>query len=1008
MTGSSSFHNRECLAVFKALGAILLCLLLQPQARAVDGSRAVGQYLRQQWQVEPGSPGVRVNAIAQTPDGYLWIGTDDNLLRFDGFRFEEIQPHTEGLAPIRHVLNLIVDASGVLWVRTEDSRVLRYQNGSFQSRLSPEQGEHTVTAIGKSLGGGILAAGLGNGLVQLTATEVRPIHRNAGSLTLSIVQTPGSIWLGTRENGLLNWRDKTLTVMNQGVPDQKVNSLLATSSGQLWIGTDNGLAYWDGHKTVADVLPAEMNPLQILTMVQDRDGNLWLGSSRGLVRYNSRGAQWMPRDARDRGTAVTALFEDREGNLWFGSGGNLERLRDSPLTTYGNPEETSGDQYGPVHADSRGRVWFAPLAGGLYWMHDGTMHKVSIAGLDRDVVYSIDGRGDEIWLGRQRGGLTCLYTNGDAIEAKTWTTADGLAENSVYAVHLNRDGSLWAGTLTAGATHFQGGRFHSLDVSKGLVSNTISAIAEGLDGTMWFATPRGVSEVHGLAVKNYGTSDGLASSDVISLLADPEGGVWIGATGGLSFADKGKIRRIEVPLHSLEMVVGTALDRQGLLWVATSQRILSVRRSTLLELPPAAADFRSYGIQDGLHSTEGVRRSRSVVADAAGNVWIATNRGLSASSPSVSRPGPPAIPQVEGVMSDGVALPMKGEVHIPAGAHRLTFSYAGLDLRSPERVRFRYRLDGFDKKWSSPMDGREAVYTNLVPGKYRFRVVAANMDGQWNPVESSVSLYVQPLLWQRWEFEIACVGILLLMAVWIYRARMRYLIVQANMRFEERLIERTRIARELHDTLLQGFISASLHLHVTAESLPPKSPIQESLQGVLQMMEKVIEEGRNAVKGLRTFYGTRRGLEQLFRELISELGAEEAAGYSVVVEGELRPLRAVVYEEVWRIGREAVINAWRHSQAKHITVRFEYATARLTLSVTDDGRGMDAAMIHRGRPEHWGLQGMRERATRMGARLHIESRLGQGTHVVLTIPAAIAFHDDTKDRKLAPNGIGAI
>ncbi|WP_187290280.1 sensor histidine kinase [Terriglobus saanensis] len=991
---------------YRTIGVILLFLFRQEQAHAIDPSRAVGQYLRQQWQVESGSTAIRINAIAQTPDGYLWVGTDENLLRFDGFRFEEIQPHSEGLAPIRHVLNLIVDSGGALWVRTEDSRVLRYKNGSFKSLLSPEQGESTVTAIGKPLGEGIFASGLSYGLVQVTEKGIQQIHRNAESLTLAIVQTTDDLWLGTRENGLLNWSHNTLNVMNQGIPDLKVNSLLATSSSQLWIGTDGGLAHWDGHKTVSDVLPAEMNSLQILTIVQDRDGNLWIGSSRGLIRYNSRGAQWMPRDARDRGTAVTAVFEDREGNLWFGSGGNLERLRDSPLTTYGNPEEAAGDQYGPVYADSRGRTWFAPLTGGLYWMRDGITHPVVTAGLDKDIVYSIDGRGDEIWLGRQRGGLTRLDAVGDIIKAKTWTTANGLAENSVYAVHLNRDGSLWMGTLTSGASHFQGGKFHPFDVGNGLISNTVAAIEEGSDGTMWFATPRGLSALHGLAVKSYGTTDGLASSDVVSLLADPQGGVWVGTTGGFSFADKGQIRRIDVPLRSPETVVGIALDRQGLLWLATTMRVLSVRRSALLQLPLVAGAFRSYGMQDGIHSTEGVRRNRSVVADVAGNIWITTNRGLSASSPSVSRPSPIAIPQVEGVMSDGVALPTSGEVRIPAGAHRLTFNYAGLDLRSPERVRFRYRLDGFDKKWSPPMEGREAVYTNLVPGKYKFRVVAANMDGQWNPVESAVSLYVQPLLWQRWEFEIACVGILLLMAVWIYRARMRYLIVQANMRFEERLIERTRIARELHDTLLQGFISASLHLHVTAESMPPQSPIQGSLQTVLQMMEKVIEEGRNAVKGLRTFHGTRRGLEQMFRELISELGAEDAAGYSVVVEGELRSLRAAVYEEVWRIGREAVINAWRHSQARQITVRFEYSSARLTLSVIDDGRGMDAAMIHRGRPEHWGLQGMRERAARMGARLHIESRPGQGTRVVLTIPAAIAFHDDMRDRKLASTGLG--
>jgi signal transduction histidine kinase/ligand-binding sensor domain-containing protein len=986
-----------------------LCLLLQKQAGAISTSRDVNQYLRQQWPVEPGSPGVRVNSIAQTPDGFLWVGTDDNLLRFDGFRFEEIQPRTEGIAPIRHVLNLIVDASGVLWVRTEDSRLLRYENGSFKSLLSLEQGERTITAVTSLQNEGILAAGVSNGIVKLTAKGVQPVYRRAASssLILSLAQGPEErIWIGTREGGLWYLRNKVLTQVEYGVPDLKINSLLSTPSGQLWIGTDNGLAHWDGEKSFVVDLPAEIKPLQILAMVQDRDGNLWIGTSRGLMRYNAKGARWVPMGARDRNTAVTALFEDREGNLWFGTGGNLERLRDSPLTTYGNPEETMGDQYGPVYADGQGRTWFAPLAGGLYWMRDGITHRISAAGLDKDVVYSIDGRGNEIWLGRQRGGLTRLIGTGEEFQAKTWTTADGLAENSVYAVHLSKDGSVWAGTLTAGVSHLQDGKFHQLVSGNGLVSDTVSAINEDLDGTIWFATPRGLSAVHGLAIWNYGVRDGLSSSDVVTLLPDPEGGVWIGTSGGLSFENKGHIRRVDVPLRFQETVLGMALDRQGIFWLATTARILSVPRGMLLSLPLVPAAFRSYGFQDGLHSTEGVRRSRSMVADAMGNVWIATNRGLSVTSPDVSRPSPLAIPQVEGIMSDGTPVPItKGEVGIPAGAHRLIFRYAGLDLRSPERVRFRFKLDGFDKNWSPPMEGREAVYTNLAPGWYKFRVVAANMDGQWNPEERVLPLYVQPLLWQQWQFKVACIGILLLMAVWIYRARMRYLIVQANMRFEERLVERTRIARELHDTLLQGFISASLHLHVAAESMPPKSPIQGSLQSVLQMMEKVIEEGRNAVKGLRTFHGARRGLEQMFRELISELGAEETAGYSVVVEGELRSLRPAVYEEVWRIGREAVINAWRHSQANQITVRFEYSASRLTLSVVDDGRGMDATMSTRGRPEHWGLQGMRERASRMGARLHIESRIGQGTRVVLTIPAAIAFYDDARERKLASPGL---
>jgi signal transduction histidine kinase len=311
-------------------------------------------------------------------------------------------------------------------------------------------------------------------------------------------------------------------------------------------------------------------------------------------------------------------------------------------------------------------------------------------------------------------------------------------------------------------------------------------------------------------------------------------------------------------------------------------------------------------------------------------------------------------------------------------------------------VLFRYRLDGFDRDWSAPGPARQAVYTNLGPGAYRFRVIASNGDGVWNGSEATVRFSIAPAFWQTRPFQISIV-VLLTAVVWAtYRVRVLQVARQLNIRFEERLDERTRIAQELHDTLLQGFLSASMQLHVAADRLPTDSPAKSSLTKVLDLMGRVIEEGRNAVRGLRSSSTASHDLKRAFSGISDELGVDGPIDYRVIVEGRDRPLKPIIRDEVYRIGREAVVNAFRHSEAGSIEIVLEYASSGLRVIVRDNGQGIDAQVLRSGSDGHWGLAGMRERAGRIGARFRMWSRPGAGTEMELWVPARAAF---TREKK---------
>jgi signal transduction histidine kinase/ligand-binding sensor domain-containing protein len=986
------------------LARAILLLLMAAGLNAMDASRAMSQYIRDRWGPEQGFPRGAVYAITQTSDGYLWIGTAAGLVRFDGWNFRMIGDSTRTFK-IANVLGLAPASDGSLWVRLQNRTLLRYRNDLFESIASPLP-EASITAMSRTSQGDLLIAMNENGALAYRDRKFQVLVPGADlprSPVLALAQMPdGNLWMGTRDAGLFHASAGGASAVLKGLPDAKINCLLPGGSRDLWIGTDNGIVRWNGAQLSSTGLPTGLSGFQALAMSRDRDGNVWVGTdSRGLLRLNGASVASLAEPGEGPNQSVTAVFEDREGNLWTGGASGLERLRDSPFVSYSAPEGLPTDGSNPVFVDAENRMWFPPVQGGLWWVKNGQSGRIAQAGLEKDVIYSIAGRAGELWLGRERGGLTRLRSQkgSDSFSADTYTTANGLSQNSVYSVYEARDGTVWAGTLSGGVSRFRDGKFITYTTATGLASNTVASILETSDGTMWFATPTGLSALAKDRWISYAPRDGLPSENVNCLLEDSKGVLWVGTAEGLAFRGAGGFQPvIEAPDSLHDQILGMAEDRYGALWIATSSHVLRVSRDKLMGGVLTEADAREFGIADGLRGVEGVKRHQSVVADPLGRIWFSMNRAISVVDPArLNRSEAPVMVHIQSVAADNVPISMGSSIHIPAGHQRIILDFAGLNLSVPDRVRFRFKLDGYDRDWIGPVERREAIYTNLSPGSYRFHLTASS-DSLWNGQEATLDFEMAPAFWQTWWFRLSAVAGCGLAILALYRLRLRQLTHQLNLRFEERLSERTRIAQELHDTLLQGFLSASMQLHVAVDRLPQDSPEKPRLDRVIQLVGQVIEEGRNAVRGLRSDHSSALHLEQAFARIQQELAPQDDARFRVIVDGQPRPLHPVLRDEVYRIGREALVNAFRHSGAKSIEIEVEYAFNHLRILVRDNGCGIDSQLLHSGRDGHWGLTGMRERADRIGAKLHVWSSPAAGTEVELSVPSHVAYQAGSSRR----------
>jgi signal transduction histidine kinase/ligand-binding sensor domain-containing protein len=963
------------------------------------------------WNRASGFPGGYLYSITQTADGYLWAATSKGLVRYDGLSFVFISRSDSTTAINAPVTGLVTDSNDQLWTTDDHTHLFRYEGGLMQGPF-PDNGKHRFLSacINKSRDGWLLFASELQGLLEyrqgkprvLLEPQILPISPTA------VAQTEdGTIWIGTRERGLFRFNPDKGTQELEAVPglrNIRINDFLSIGNATLLIATNKGLFVLRDQDLRSEVHP-DLRSREILSLAKGRHGEVWIGAAGHVFRAESKGFDRADSvdslEQLEVQGAATALFEDRDGNLWIGEPDVLERYRDNSFVSYRSSAGLPCTNCGAIYVDPQENVWFGPPDGGLFRISRGQVQPIQIEGLEHDTIYSIIGADSDVWVGRRNGGLTLLRLNGEAITPSTYSMQSGRNPSAIYSLYQESKGTVWAGTFNAGLNRFRSGNWQTFTTKDGLPSNTITAITGDGTGRILVGTPSGLAEFRKNQWTVYKTHDGLPPGTINSLVLDENGIVWIGTAKGIAFLQSGKVR---VPLGAPNEVYGDIVgmvEHDGWLWITTPDHVMRIKGSALLKPEFAEGDYREFGVADGLAGTGGIKSPGTIVQDNQGDIWFSVNQGISVLRPSAfAGPRFPITVRINGMLVDGKFAGMADKVRIPSGRHRLTIQYAAVNISNPEGVRYRYRLNDVDTSWSEPTSLREIDFTNVLPGRYQFEVAGSNSDGIWSPNEATIAFEIEPSLLQTRWVQLSILGALTLVALGVYQLRVQQIHRQFHIGFEARVNERTRIARDLHDTLLQTLHGLLFQFQAVRNLLPRRTDeAMKSLDDAISETERALVESRDAIQGLRSEPLAQGNLAELLMTSSRELAHATYANrvppiFDLIEEGERQNLAETTKNEVYRIALEILRNAYRHAQASRIETEVRYDDHNLRIRIRDDGNGIDPGVLKEGGPAgHWGLRGVRERAARIGAKLEFWSEAGAGTEVQLTVPASVAYEN---------------
>jgi ligand-binding sensor domain-containing protein/signal transduction histidine kinase len=981
------------------------CVPTAVAAQAVPAE--LTHYHHDAWHAEDGLPSNSVLVVRQSADGYLWLSTLSGLARFDGVRFTVFdRTNTPALRDATFpTVPTLVDRRGAMWIGTT-AGLVQYADGAF--RRVPVRGGwplSLVTIMAEDEAGTIwMVEGRleGSPVYVLRDGRVAPASTTPQLPDDAIIvaaRAAGGVWVGTRSHGLIRVVDgvATTAVAASALPHPRITNLFETRDGTLWIGTQSGFAQLRGDVLTSHPFDRGTMDGYVTAFAEDRDGSVWIGTSGlGLLRWHDgRITRYAATDGRSR-AQVLALCVDREGSVWVGTQRGLERLRVAAFATLSTSDGGPIDQPGALLWDGTGELWVAHSLARLYRGVPGRLRRVTDGGVSSTKVWSLArGRDGRVWVGRNRA-LTLFHRGG----TRTFDARDGLAGEMVIAVHEDRRGRLWAGT-DAGLFRLEGGRFTPFTTAQGLASNFVLSIAEDSAGAVWVGTNGGVSRLSPRrdTIETFRVADGLPHPIVAALHATGDGALWVATMGGLTRIKGGRFASVRAE-HGLpdDMVIALIEDSDANVWLATAKGVARVPLSELNAVADeraARAKVTTFDTRDGLRTVEVVAaRAHPVVAKGSdGRLWFSTTAGVAVVDPrrlQHNSAEPQAV--IEDMVVDGQPFPKGQTREVPPDAARLDIRYTATSLRVPERVYFRYKLDGFDGRWSDPTNRRDVSYTNLPPGRYTFRLVAANDDGVWNHDGAAVPFRVLPEFHETWLFYVLCSVAVLVAGVsgarGYYGVRERRARARLEARYAGMLAERTRVARELHDTLLGDMAGVAMQLSAGARQASASGAadgtVVDLLSGLGAQVQRTLIEARRSVTAMRAAPEQSPPLhEQLAAAARRTLGNTGIAA-NVEHAGSPRVLAPAIEPEVVSIATEAMINARKHAACQNVTVTCRYAPRALEVRVRDDGRGFDPSQS--APMGHWGLTGMRERAASIGADLAVKSAPGTGTEVALVLP----------------------
>jgi len=993
---------QKSIAILQLGVFLLLWLATLGAAHALDPAKQITQYAHNAWRINDGMLGGAVYDVTQTADGYLWVGTQAGLLRFDGVRFENFP------APDGHLLatfRLFVARDGSLWVGTNtglyreiDGRLTEFPlvNGNISGIAQDLNGAIWISRRSINDAGALCKL---DGALTHCYGRSDGVPMDLGCCDAIATDARGNLWLGA-STMLLQWKPTVRSFPIDGLPtiQSGVLALAPLQDGSMWIavavpGHGKGLQRFVHDAWVPLMTPGfDSSSLEASALFVDRDQSLWVGTLNTGI-YRIRGDTVDHFDSRDglSGNCVERFYQDREGTLWIATTKGLDSLRDTVVTTFSQREGLSSGLVGSVLASRDGTIW-AGTANALNAIHPGG--RVSIIG-----------------------------------------PAQGLPGNQVTSFLEDHGGRLWVG-VEDGLFVYENQKFRRISRTDGSPTGMVIAITEDIQQNIWIEVlgpGKGLIRIHDMRVEEVLPATALPAARKIS--ADPRGGIWLGLkSGDIARYYDGKLEVIPLEKHpsvpvnqmtanpdgSVMGATGFGLirfqdgnahvlnTRNGLpcdglngfvtddsrnLWLSTQCGIVEIAEVDLQRWwknPQSSITLRTFGTLDGAFPG---RADFNVAAKSPdGRLFFANNFELQMVDPAhlaLNTIVPPV--HIERVIADRKIYTPQSRLSFPPRTQNLQIDYTALSFAVPQEVRFRYQLQGYEAAWQDAGTRRQAFYTNLRPGKYQFRVLACNNDDVWNKVGATIEFNIEPSWYQTSWFialSIICGSLIVLL---LYRLRMHQMARALSSRINERLAERNRLAGDLHDTLIQT-IQGSKMLADNALADPSDALMRQVMQRLSVFLEQAIREGRAALNSLRISTAQTNETEEALRLAIEELQLHRSLQSSLSIIGETRQTQPVAREEVYKIALEALRNAFLHSTGNRLEVKLTYGRD-FHLHVRDDGQGIDPHVADNGKVGHFGMQGMRERAHRLHGELHITNIATGGTLIELVVPGRVMFQN---------------